>query len=174
VVAVGKNPYLAQVNLRVNGYLQIHAAPVSVVSHLQWTIESIVTPAAPWQWQPQPLIPKSQRIELPFRTVIENLPRLVSAMFEFPNLFAEVLREPTVGTLGERWLITPNLGLKRLDINELGDAIVDENQLRTAMASTNDLTAQLKWLIGEDWEQELEPLRISAAGANARLLAAGG
>jgi hypothetical protein len=174
VVAVGKNPYLAQVNLRVTGYLQIYAAPMSVVSHLQWAIESIITPAAPWQWHSQPLIPKSQRTELPFRTTIENLPRLVSAMFEFPNLFAEVLREPTTGSLGERWLITPNLGLKRLDINELGDAIVDENQLRTALASAQDLATQLNWLIGDAWERELEPLRISTAGTNTRALAAGG
>ena len=174
VIAVGKNPYLSQLQLRVTGQLSIYAAPMSVVSHLQWSVESLITLAAPWQWQPQPLIPKSQSCSLPFRTSIDNLPKLVSTLFEFPNIFAEVLRDPINGGLGERWLITPSLGLRRLDINEFGDAVVDENQLRSAIAAGGDLAAQLGWLIGEPWERELEPLRISPVMTNARLLAAGG
>jgi hypothetical protein len=174
VMAVGKNPYLSQLQLRVTGQLSIYAAPMSVVSHLQWSIESIITLASPWSWQPQPLIPKSQSCSLPFRTTIDNLPRLVSALYEFPNLYAEVVRDPINGGLGERWLITPNLGLRRLDINEFGDAVVDENQLRSAIAAGEQLLEKLSWLIGEPWERELEPLRISPVVENARLLAAGG
>ena len=171
---MGQNPYLSQMNLRVNGYLYIHAAPISVVSHLQWSVEAIITPAAPWSWRAQPLVPKSEQTQLPFRTTIDNLPRLVSALFEFPNLFAEVIREPISAGLGERWMITPNLGLKRIDTNEFGDAVVDENQLRAAMQQDLDIVAQLNWLIGTSWDAELEPLRIPTNCGNARLLAAGG
>ncbi len=95
-------------------------------------------------------------------------------MYEFPNLYAEVVRDPINGGLGERWLITPSLGLRRLDINEFGDAVVDENQLRSVMAAGEPLAEKLSWLIGEPWDLELEPLRISPVVANARLLAAGG
>lgn len=171
---MGKNPYNSQFQLRVSGQLHLYSVPMSVVSHLQWTIESIVTISAPWSWKTQPLIPKTQFSQLPFRTNIDQLPKLVSALYEFPNLFAEVVREPFGNGSGERWLITPNLGLKRLDINELGEVIIDENQIRTAITSGKDLPAQLAWLIGEPWEAELEPLRISPQIPNTRLMAAGG
>ena len=171
---MGKNPYLSQLQLRVTGQLSVYAAPVSVVSHLQWSIESIITLAAPWSWQPQPLIPKTQFCSLPFRTTIDNLPKLVSTLHEFPNLFAEVIRDPVSLGLGERWLITPNLGLRRLDINEIGEVVLDENQIRAALAEPQDLPGKLAWLIGEPWEKELEPLRISPLVGNTRLLAAGG
>lgn len=171
---MGRNPYLSQQQLRVTGQIHLHSVPVSVVSHLQWTIESIVTIAAPWVWQPQPQIPKSQVSQQLFRTSIDQLPKLVSTLFEFPNLYAEVIREPIAIGLGERWLITPKLGIKRLDINEFGNAIVDENQLRLALSDEQELAERISWLIGEPWERELEPLRISPQIPNSTRLAAGG
>jgi len=171
---VGKNPYLSQFQLRTTGQLYLFSVPMSVTSHLQWCVESFVTLAAPWHWMPQPMIAKSQRTELPFRSNLDNLPQLVSALFEFPNLYAEIIRDPIANGLAERWLIVPKLGLKRLDINEVGDVVIDENQLRSAMQSEGDLATKISWLLAEDWERELEPLRISAANANARMLATGG
>ena len=172
---MGKNPYLSQFQLRVSGQLSLYSVPMSVVSHLQWQVESFVTLAAPWHWQPQSLIPKSQRAELPFRATIDNLPQLVSALFEFPNIYAEIIRDPIANGLAERWLITPNLGLKRVEINEIGDVVLDENQLRSAMqAEGGDLASQISWLLADAWDTELEPLRQSAGESNTRLLATGG
>jgi len=172
---MGANPYMSSAHLRVNGYLYLHAVPVSVVSHLQWIVESMLTLSAPWSWTNQPLIPKSQKTFLTFRCNLDSLPKLVSALYEFPNLFAEVIREPVSFGLGERWMITPVLGIKRVDTNELGNVVLDESVVLDSI-NTQDPTQipeRLAWAIGRPWDQALEPLRIASAATNTTLLASG-
>lgn len=55
---------------------------------------------------------------------------------------------------------TPDLGMHRSQIDEIGNILITENQIRFALAkSDDDLREILDKALGNEWEVELERFR---------------
>jgi hypothetical protein len=85
---------------------------------------------------------------------------IASALRGFPNLRFEVT-EQTDSDLGERFCFTPVLGIYRAAIGPAGDIMVGEERLRAALR-TDDPGREVAQLLGQPWDEELEPFRMAA------------
>ena len=78
------------------------------------------------------------------------------------------LRSPCrSGCDGERYAVTPNLGVFRAAVSANGDLMVGEDRLRSLLASATgpQLALGINRLLGSDWDAELEPYREAGEGA---------
>jgi hypothetical protein len=99
---------------------------------------------------------------------------LASAFRNWPKLRFETVEEPSLGYEGERFACTPALGLFRATTGVNGDILVSEDRLRATVARTIaealDLAEEIEKLLGQPWDEELEPFRWAGEGAPVRLL----
>jgi hypothetical protein len=79
----------------------------------------------------------------------------------------EVTEEPTPGVDGERFCHVPTLGLWRGRTSANGDIVVAEDQLRSLLAETpvHLVPLRMRELLGEAWDEALEPYRLAGDGA---------
>jgi hypothetical protein len=97
----------------------------------------------------------------------------------FSTVRFEVTEDPNGSTEGERYAVTPNLGLFRATIGAHGDVLVHEDRLRSLLigariaGSSGDvraITEEIDRLIGTPWDNELEPFRIAHEDSTVRVL----
>ena len=79
----------------------------------------------------------------------------------------EVTEEPSRGLDGERYAVTPDLGIWRGTVGANGDVQVGEDRLRELLATTEgpQLAQALDRVLGSAWDNELEPFRTAGDGA---------
>jgi len=94
--------------------------------------------------------------------------QLASALLGWPIRF-EVTEDPSAGCDGERYAFTPTLGLFHALTTANGDLAVPEDRLRHMLAA-GDVAGELRRLLGEAWDAELEPFRYAGDGAPVRWL----
>jgi hypothetical protein len=97
----------------------------------------------------------------------------------------EVTEDPTPGVEGERYSSTPTLGVFRATIGINGDVLVGEERLRAALERAAaaarvgyredadpdaDLAEDIGRLLGQPWDDELEPFRIAGEDTPVRWL----
>jgi hypothetical protein len=117
---------------------------------------------------------------------------VTSALAGWNRLRFEVTEEASPGCDAMRYSCTPGLGLFSATTMANGDIVVPESRLRAAMtvaaaapgprpqraAASEDpvtvLAAELGKLLGQPWDEELEPFRCAADGAPVRWLHATG
>jgi hypothetical protein len=92
---------------------------------------------------------------------------LASLLNRFPDLRFEVTEDPTARSEGRRYSRTPELGLFSADAAANGDLMVREDRLRQAVTACQGrpdaLIGALADLLGQAWDDELEPYRQGAA-----------
>jgi hypothetical protein len=114
------------------------------------------------------------RSELSWSGEVGTGGRIASAMRGWDNLRYEVTEEPSPGTDGSRWSHTPALGIHHTWVSASGDAMVNEDRLRAAIAQSqgdpHELQREIDRLLGADWDDELEPFRYAGDGAPVRWL----
>jgi hypothetical protein len=90
----------------------------------------------------------------------------------WPELRVEVVEEPRGELPGERFVMTPDLGIHRVCVDALGEGLIVESRLRMLLEKSGDnleaLRDALNDLIGSDWESELEAFRWAGEGADVR------
>ena len=93
--------------------------------------------------------------------------RLAGALRGWKVLRYEVTEEPSTGLDGERYAVTPSLGVFRAPASANGDVLVAEDRLRALLATATgpQLAAGLDGLLGGAWDAELEPYREAGDGA---------
>src|SRR5699024_5086201 len=86
----------------------------------------------------------------------------------------EITEEASEGSDGSRWSHTPELGIFHATTDVTGNIMVSEDRIRYAYEQANgDPSAvyhELSLALGESWDEELEPFRQAADGANVRWL----
>ncbi|MCW2776773.1 MAG: hypothetical protein JWN17_498, partial [Frankiales bacterium] len=94
--------------------------------------------------------------------------RLAAALRGWTPLRYEVTEEPSPGADGERYSVTPALGVFRATTSANGDVVVPEDRLRAALAGASGpaLSHEIDRLLGSAWDEELEPYRYAGAGAS--------
>lgn len=162
---------------RASGVLLVHACPRALAPHLEWALASVFDAPVRPEWQDQPLLPAHLRAELGWHGAAGTAARIASALLPMNGLRFEVTVDPADGRPGERFAVTPTLGLFRADTGEHGDLMLHEDRIRAVLrsvagadANAGDIVVGLHRLLGTPWDDELEPFRVTHEGGGVRLL----
>lgn len=155
-----------------SGVLYVHSCPAALVPHVEWAVAAELGVRANLSWSDQPASPGTLRAEAAWRGRAGTAGRLAAALRGWSVLRYEVTEEPTPGCDGERWSVTPSLGVFRAVTSANGDLLVGEDRLRALLAAADgpQLAYGLDALLGGAWDAELEPFRQAGDGADVAFL----
>ena len=149
------------------GLVVVHAVKPALVQQLQWTISSVLETEIFLDWTPQPGIAGSKRTELIWQGLDHHGAHLTSALAGWNNIYFEVTQDPIDGHSGSRWCYTPELGISHRTIDELGNIVIGEDEMRAALnragSNMGKLQLEMRNLLAEPWDSILEPLRHANA-----------
>lgn len=190
--------------MSVRGVLQIHSAPPALCPHIEWAVAGVLGVAVDLPWVSQPAAPGSVRAELNWQGRPGTSAAITSELAGWNRLRFEVSEEASPGCDAVRYSYAPGLGTFSAVMSANGDILIPESRLRAAMtvaAATASgvvrraaaagglgprpaggepadpaaaLEDELARLLGQPWDDELEPFRCAAEGAPVRWLHATG
>ncbi len=149
------------------GVLYVHSCPPVLCPHVEWAVAGELGTRARMEWSDQPAAPGQLRAEINWRGRPGTAGRLAAALRGWTLLRYEVTEEPSAGVDGERYAVTPTLGVFRASMSVNGDLLIGEDRLRTLLATATgpQLAQGLDMLLGSAWDDELEPYRTAGEGA---------
>lgn len=150
-----------------SGVLFIHSCPAALVPHVEWAVAAELGVRASLDWFDQPAAPGTLRAEINWLGRGGTAGRIAAALRGWQVLRFEVTEQASPGFDGERWAVTPALGVFRAAMSTNGDVLVGEDRLRALLATTSgpQLSHGLDQLLGAAWDDELEPYRCAGEGA---------
>jgi hypothetical protein len=167
----------------VRGVLYVHSAPSALCPHIEWAVAGVVGVPVNLPWANQPAAPGAMRAELDWAARPGPAGAITSALAGWNRLRFEVTEEASPGCDAVRYSYTPALGTFSCTTAANGDVMVPENRLRAALTlvaspapgrPSTTLETELGRLLGQAWDNELEPFRYAAEGAPVRWLHATG
>ena len=146
-----------------SGVLFLHAIPRAFAGELEAVFGRLHIKRKPHQWDVQPLVVGSVKTEIQWSGTTAVVDELVAELAALPSIRFELTSNQTKQQLGQRWSFTPSLGLFAAAVDEVGNLLVNENQVRNALYGTENnllkLQSTLRKLLGTAWDDELEPFR---------------
>lgn len=141
------------------GLVVIHSAPSALRQHIEWGLNSLLGAPQNIFWRDQPLSPGTVRTSLEFRAPIGTAAKIATALKNWHYLRFEVSELGAGG--GEIFRCTPELGIHRATVDQVGTILVSEDVVRKALAHYDDVEIRenLEAALGSKWDQELEPFR---------------
>jgi hypothetical protein len=135
------------------GLITIHSCPTALIRHVEWSIESVLG-RVEIDWRSQPLVAGTQRTQIEWKSSKDLSAELASALKSWHYLRFEI-------NFGNQlFRHTPDLGLHRSQIDEIGNILLTENQVKAAMNKSDDLLREaLDVALGTEWDVELERFR---------------
>lgn len=156
------------------GVLWVHSAPSALCPHVGWAAAGVFGMPVRLDWIPQPAERATYRTEYSWAGPIGTAARLASALRGWQRVRFEVTEDATLGTESERYSYTPSLGVFHAVTGIHGDVMIPEDRIRHAIATAAlgglDLGEALNELLGQAWDDELEPFRHAGEGAPVRWL----
>ncbi len=160
--------------VRTRGVVFVHSCPRALTAHVEWALGDILGRRIDIDWSAQPVLPGTVRGELCWDGAVSTASRIVSTLHGWGRLRVEVTEEATATSEGERFSVTPSLGIYRAVIGVHGDVQVPEERLRGALARVAlhgaCLETEIASLLGAPWDDELEPFRVAGDGSHVRWL----
>ena len=149
------------------GVLYVHSCPPAMCPHVEWAVAAELGTRARLTWVEQPFAPGQLRAEIGWRGRSGTAGRLAAALRGWTVLRYEVTEDAGPGYDGERYSVTPTLGVFRATTGATGDVLVGEDRLRALLATAQgpQLALGLDALLGSAWDEELEPYREAGEGA---------
>ena len=169
--------------MSVRGVLFVHSAPSALCPHVEWAAARALGLPVNLSWESQPAAPGMLRAELSWTARPGTAATITSALAGWNRLRFEITEEASPGCDAVRYCYTPALGTFSCVTAANGDVLVPEGRLRAAMTlaaahlpgrPASSLEAELGRLLGQPWDDELEPFRCAAEGAPVRWLHATG
>lgn len=149
-----------------SGMLYIHSAPRALCPHIEWAAGRALGRALTFQWIDQPRLEGAQRTELAWTGPVGSGAKLASELRGWEHLRYEVTEEQTAHSDGGRWMHTPDLGIFYAQTDALGNIVVPENRIRHALevagANPLELHREMRLLMGQAWDEELESFRYAS------------
>lgn len=155
------------------GVLFVHSAPRALCPHIEWAAGGVLGGRLSFDWIEQPAAPGMFRTEHSWQGLQGTGARLTSALRGWAHLRYEVTEEASHGADGARWSHTPELGIFHAVTDVHGNILVPEDRVRAALEHGADaarLRRELELVLGQAWDDELEPFRYAGAGAPVRWL----
>jgi hypothetical protein len=150
-----------------SGVLFVHSCPPAMCPHVEWAVASELGARVSMTWTAQPAESGLLRAECGWRGRPGTAGRLAAALRSWTPLRYEVTEAAGPGVDGERYSVTPALGVYRTMIGANGDIVVGEDRLRHLLATAQgpQLAHGVDALLGGAWDDELEPYREAGEGA---------
>lgn len=149
------------------GVLYVHSAPRALCPHVEWAAGRALDRAVNFQWDDQPVLKGAQRTEYYWEGPQGTGAALASSLRGWEHLRFEVTEDATPGSDGGRWMHTPDLGIFFAQTDTVGNVVIPEDRLRSAMeiAGSNalELHRELRLVLGQAWDDELEAFRNAGA-----------
>jgi hypothetical protein len=151
------------------GMIYIHSTPKAVAPHVEWSISRALGEPVRIDWIDQPVTPGQQRGELFWRGKTGAGADIASALVGWQTIRFEITEEPQQGLEGYRWAYTPTLGMFSCQIDWAGNLLINEFRLRSALESAGsnalELQREMRKLLGQSWDDELEVFRKAGMDA---------
>ena len=145
------------------GVLFVHSAPRALCPHIEWAAGRALDFAVNFHWDDQPVLKGAQRTEFYWEGPQGTGAALASALRGWEHLRFEVTEDASPGADGGRWIHTPDLGIFYAQTDSVGNVVIPEDRLRSAMeiAGSNalELHRELRLVLGQAWDDELEAFR---------------
>jgi Protein of unknown function (DUF3145) len=179
----------------VRGVLHVHSAPPALCPHIEWAAAGVLGVPVSMPWVDQPASPGALRAELLWQGKPGAAGAITSALAGWNLVRFEITEEASPGCDAVRYSHTPALGTFFAIVAANGDIVIPEGRLRAAMALAasataeheelgslldlhaprhpalgGSLEAELNLLLGQPWDDELEPFRRAGDGAPVRWL----
>ena len=150
-----------------SGVLYVHSCPAALCPHVEWAVASELGTRVSLQWTAQPADPGTLRAESAWRGRAGTAGRIAAALKSWALLRYEVTENASAGVDGERYSVTPTLGVYRTVVGANGDIMIGEDRLRQLLATAlgPQLAHGIDSLLGSAWDDELEPFREAGEGA---------
>lgn len=160
------------------GVLFVHSCSSAVAPHLEWALARVFGSTVDVDWAAQPIAPGSVRAEIIWHGPRGTASKIASALVAFSTVRFEVTEDSNSDAEGERYAVTPNLGLFRATIGVHGDVLVHEDRLRSLLVGARaagagqaaEIVEEIDRLIGTPWDDELEPFRVAHCDSTVRVL----
>ena len=171
-----RGAYVAPSGARVQtrGVVFVHSCPRALATHVEWALADVLGQPVTLDWSAQPVSPGSVRADLSWTGETGTAARVVSTLHGWGRLRFEATEDATSRTEGQRYSVTPSLGVYRAVVGVHGDIQVPEERLRGAIAraalSGTQLEDEVAMLLGGPWDAELEPFRYAGDGSPVRWL----
>jgi hypothetical protein len=169
------DPRAKEVTVAARGVLFVHSCPPALRPHVEWAVARVLGVPVRLDWHAQPVVPDCLRAQTGWRAAAGTAGRIAAALRDWPLIRCEITEEPSEGCDGERYAMTPDLGVFRATMSGNGDVLVQEDRLRTALANAADIASlrqAVDRLLGTAWDEELEPYRQAGDGSPVRWLSA--
>jgi len=167
----------------VRGVLYVHSAPSALCPHVEWAVAGVIGVPVNLPWVSQPAEPGTLRAELSWTARPGASAEITSALAGWNRLRFEVTEEASPGCDAVRYSYTPTHGTFSCATSANGDVVIPESRVRAALTLAASpapgrpavsLEAELNRMLGQAWDDELEPFRCAAEGAPVRWLHATG
>lgn len=141
------------------GLVVIHSAPTALRQHIEWGLNSLLGAPQNIFWREQPLASGTVRTSLEFRAPAGTAAKIATALKNWHYLRFEVSEIGIHG--GEIFRCTPELGIHRASVDQVGNILVSENVIRKALGHFDDeeIRMNLETALGSEWDQALEIYR---------------
>ena len=141
------------------GLVVIHSAPTALRQHIEWGLNSLLGTPQNIFWRDQPLSPGTVRTSLEYRAPIGTASKIATALKNWHFLRFEVSELGNHG--GEIFRCTPELGIHRAQVDEVGTILISENVIRYSLESFDEVEIRevLERSLGKEWDEALEPYR---------------
>lgn len=143
----------------VAGLIVIHSAPSALRQHIEWGLNSLLGLPQNIFWRDQPLAAGTVRTSLEFRAPSGTAAKIATALKNWHYLRFEV-SELGIGG-GELFRCTPELGIHRAQVDEVGTILVSEVVIQKSLEIFDEVAMRedLERSLGKEWDEALEPYR---------------
>lgn len=142
------------------GVVFIHATPVALCQHVEWSLRTILERSGELTWTEQPAVDGARKAIIDWIGPVGTAARLAQALEKWDLISFEVTEDPSEMVDGERYSYTPKLGMWRGQTGASGDVVIGEDRIRHLMAQgAAAFHAAMDEELGTAWDAELEPLR---------------
>ncbi len=139
----------------------IHSAHRALLPHLEWTIGRVLGEPIPLRWLK--VSQDEYRAEFHWQGSQNHGTELAAELMGWKTIRFEITQK------NHRWSYTPSLGIFQSETDDAGNILVNEFRLRLALQQSGsnsiELQRQMRFLIGQPWDDELEIFRVNSADA---------
>lgn len=148
------------------GVIYVHSSPRALCPHVEWAAGRALGRAVNFDWSEQPILRGTHRTEFYWEGHQGMGAAIASALRGWEHLRYEVTEDATPGSDGGRWMHTPDLGVFFAQLDSVGNIVVPEDRVRSALESAHGsaaaMTESLRLALGQAWDDELDVFRYAS------------
>lgn len=123
-------------------------------------------------WSNQALLIGSVKGEITLKLASLQFEDLVSQLARIEGIYLDAMQQGKEA--GALFMVTPGLGVFRAETNAAGEIMISEDRIRTALEQSagnhRELGRLLRILLGQAWDDILEPFRAARYQENVALI----